>query len=78
MTEVREHNAFGEPTRVRRVRPDGIIESVAGSTTSGFSGDNGFALSARMSFPDAIAFFPDGTLRPFPRSRTWNGRTSCR
>jgi len=48
--------------RVRRIRPDGIIETVAGSTTAGFAGDGGPALLARMSFPDAIAFGPDGSF----------------
>jgi len=47
---------------IRRVTPDGIITTVAGTGTSGFSGDGGLADQARLSFPSDVAFAPDGSL----------------
>ena len=41
--------------RIRRVAPDGIITTVAGSGTSGVSGDEGPATVARLSAPAGIA-----------------------
>ncbi|AXQ29222.1 hypothetical protein D0B54_11210 [Solimonas sp. K1W22B-7] len=40
--------------RVRRVRPDGIIEAVAGTDQSEFSGDGGLATIAGLNFPYGI------------------------
>ena len=48
--------------RIRRVRPDGIIVTVAGTGTSGFSGDDGPATAAELSSPVGVAMAPDGTL----------------
>lgn len=48
--------------RIRRIRPDGIIETVAGTGVAGFSGDGGLAIFAQLSFPLALAFGPDGSL----------------
>ncbi|MCC7537181.1 MAG: hypothetical protein IT379_13245 [Deltaproteobacteria bacterium] len=48
--------------RVRRVRPDGILETVAGTGVAGFSGDGGPATSAQLSSPQGLALAPDGTL----------------
>jgi RHS repeat-associated protein len=48
--------------RVRRVAPDGIITTVAGSGASGFSGDGGPATAAKMSRPYSVAVGPDGSL----------------
>lgn len=39
----------GSPGRVRRVTLDGALEAVAGTGTSGFSGDGGLATAARVS-----------------------------
>jgi hypothetical protein len=40
----------------------GIITTVAGTGTAGFSGDNGTATAAKLSSPWAIALGPDGSL----------------
>jgi YD repeat-containing protein len=50
--------------RVLRIPPTGIIERFAGTDTSntGFSGDGGPAVQAELSFPDALAVAPDGSL----------------
>ncbi len=45
--------------RIRKVL-DGQITTVAGTGTSGFSGDGAAATSARISFPTSIASTPDG------------------
>ncbi len=46
---------------VRRVSPDGTINTVAGNGTSGFSGDKSAATSAQVS-PFAVAVDPQGNL----------------
>ena len=48
--------------RVRRVGTDGIITTVAGNGTYGYSGDDGPALSAQLSTAEDIALGPDGGL----------------
>ncbi len=53
--------------RIRRIDPDGIITTVAGTslschTTSSTCGDDGPASSAKLYEPRGLAFFPDGTL----------------
>ena len=48
--------------RVRRIGPDGSIETVAGNGESGFSGDGGPAVDARLSFPAGVALGPLGEL----------------
>jgi sugar lactone lactonase YvrE len=48
--------------RVRRVSPDGIITTVAGSGAKGFSGDGGTAVMAQLSEPTGVAIGPDGAL----------------
>jgi trimeric autotransporter adhesin len=40
--------------RIRRVSPDGIINSVAGNGVQGFAGDGGPAINARLSGPTGI------------------------
>jgi sugar lactone lactonase YvrE len=49
--------------RVRRVALDGVITTVAGSGTAGFSGDGGQAILARLSEPSALAI--DGSANLF-------------
>jgi sugar lactone lactonase YvrE len=48
--------------RVRKVAPDGIITTVAGNGTNGFSGDGGPATSAALSRPWGLAVTPAGNL----------------
>jgi RHS repeat-associated protein len=47
---------------VRRVGPDGIITTVAGTTTTGYSGDGGPAIAARLVPSYGVAIGPDGSL----------------
>jgi RHS repeat-associated protein len=48
--------------RVRRVGPDGIIQTVAGTGTFGYNGDGGPATAAQLASPDDVAVAPDGSL----------------
>ena len=48
--------------RVRRVDAGGVIHTVAGTGSSGLSGDGGAATAARLAEPRNIAFGPDGSL----------------
>lgn len=48
--------------RVRRVDPAGIISTVAGSNSGGFSGDGGPAINARLLGPDSVAVDSAGNL----------------
>ena len=41
--------------RIRHVRPDGKIETVAGNGTGGFSGDGGPAVDAQLQFPHDVS-----------------------
>ena len=48
--------------RIRKVTPDGIITTVAGSGTGGFSGDRGPAVSAQLNYPYSVAVDASGNL----------------
>ena len=48
--------------RVRRVFPDGTIETIAGTGAPGFSGDGGAATSATLQYPKAVAVTPSGEI----------------
>lgn len=48
--------------RVRKVTPDGKISTVAGTGTTGYSGDGGPATAATLSDPEGLAVGPDGSL----------------
>lgn len=48
--------------RIRRVGPDGIITTVAGSGISGFSGDGGPAIQAKLFNPNDVAVDAAGNL----------------
>ncbi len=48
--------------RIRKVAPNGIISTVAGSISPGFSGDNGPAASAQLNSPTGLAMDPTGNL----------------
>ena len=55
--------------RIRRVGPDGIIRTVAGSGVgNGFAGDGGPAVLARLSTPEDVAMAPDGSFYIADRS----------
>lgn len=51
-----------EPTRVRKVSPEGFITTVAGTGISGESGDGGLATQARLSLAMAVAVDSSGAL----------------
>ena len=48
--------------RIRRVLPDGRIETVAGSGVRGYAGDGGAATAAAFEDPRGVATFPDGRI----------------
>jgi uncharacterized protein (TIGR03437 family) len=48
--------------RVRRVAPNGVITTVAGTGRPGYSGDAGLALSARLNTPYGVALDRAGNL----------------
>ena len=47
---------------VRKVNPAGIITTIAGSGTAGYSGDNGPAGAAQLNQPTGLALDADGNL----------------
>ncbi|HLB36613.1 MAG TPA: hypothetical protein VJL31_08605, partial [Gemmatimonadales bacterium] len=47
---------------VRRIAPDGLITTVAGTRTAGFSGDGGPASAAQLNTPMDVAVGLDGSL----------------
>jgi len=48
--------------RIRRVSPLGIVTTVAGNGTQGFSGDNDWATSAQLNTPTGVATDASGNL----------------
>jgi len=48
--------------RIRRISPDGIIETYAGSGTKGYSGDGGPATAAALNQPYELAWDSEGNL----------------
>ena len=48
--------------RIRRVTPGGIISTVAGAGTMGFTGDGGSAVTAELGEPAAVAVDAAGTI----------------
>ncbi|HEX4999868.1 MAG TPA: hypothetical protein VFY29_16730 [Terriglobia bacterium] len=51
-----------EVNRVRRISSDGVIRTVAGNGTGGFSGDGGAASAAQLRGPSAVAVDSKGNL----------------
>ncbi len=48
--------------RIRKIGTDGIINTIAGTGTSDFSGDGGPAISADLNNPSGLAISPSGEL----------------
>jgi sugar lactone lactonase YvrE len=48
--------------RIRKVTPAGIISTVAGTGSYGFSGDGGLATSAALEYPESVAVDSSGNL----------------
>jgi sugar lactone lactonase YvrE len=48
--------------RVRKVSPDGIIDSIAGTGAAGLSGDKGPALDAQYDWPIDVVADKDGNV----------------
>lgn len=49
-------------TRIRRVSTTGVITTIAGTGTAGFSGDGGPATDAQLNFPARLAVAPSGDI----------------
>jgi hypothetical protein len=47
---------------VRRLRPDGTIDTIAGTGVAGSEGDGGFATDAQFNFPDSLAMDAFGRI----------------
>jgi sugar lactone lactonase YvrE len=54
--------ADSENCRIRKLTPDGIIRTVAGSGTAGFNGDGYIATSAQLRYPHGVAVDAAGNL----------------
>jgi sugar lactone lactonase YvrE len=48
--------------RVRKVTPAGVVETVAGTGSPGYSGDGGQATAAQLRYPNGIVIDPAGNL----------------
>src|SRR5215471_5077247 len=48
--------------RIRKVSPDGIITTIAGTGKHGYSGDGGPAISAQLGATTAVAIGADGSI----------------
>lgn len=48
--------------RIRKVSPAGVISTVAGNGTPGYSGDGGLAIAAQLNFPTGVAVDFAGNL----------------
>ena len=47
---------------IRRLRPSGLLTTIAGTGAAGFSGDGGSSLSAQLNAPAGIAIGTNGTI----------------
>jgi len=52
----------GGQSHIRMVKPSGVIGTIAGNGTQGFTGDNGLPLSASFSHPSGLAVDSSGRL----------------
>ncbi|MGD8782512.1 MAG: RHS repeat-associated core domain-containing protein [Ignavibacteria bacterium] len=48
--------------KIRKISPDGIISTIAGTGEYGFSGDDGLAVDAKLAFPLDVAVDEDGNI----------------
>ncbi|MDD5482365.1 MAG: hypothetical protein PHP98_01745 [Kiritimatiellae bacterium] len=48
--------------RIRKISPEGIITTVAGSGTAGYSGDEGLAINAELNNPASVAVCRHGVI----------------
>ena len=48
--------------RIRRIRPNGVIETLAGNSEAGFAGDGGPATAAKLNSPYGLAADREGNL----------------
>lgn len=48
--------------RIRKITPDGMIDTIAGDGIEGHFGDGGFAKRARLNFPWGISVTPDNRI----------------
>lgn len=65
LTADRDGNLYisdAQTHRVRRIDPAGIIDTIAGTGVSGFSGDDGPAKQAQLSAPYGLAVDANGNL----------------
>jgi hypothetical protein len=62
---------FADRSRIRRVAPNGIITTIAGTGGTGFGGDGGPATAARLSGPSDVLPMPHGG---YLIADTYNGR----
>ena len=53
---------IAESNRIRRIGPEGIIQTIAGTGVQGTSGDGGPATQATLDGPRSIALAPDGSI----------------
>jgi sugar lactone lactonase YvrE len=47
---------------IRRITPKGIISTIAGNGSAGYSGDGGHATQATLNFPDDVSIDPSGNV----------------
>jgi uncharacterized protein (TIGR03437 family) len=48
--------------RIRKITSDGIINTIAGKTGAGYTGDGGSAIQAALNFPRSVAVGSNGTI----------------
>jgi len=48
--------------RIRRISPEGVITTIAGTGEWGFSGDDGPAVEAKLAGPQSVAISSDGSI----------------
>ena len=56
------HFSDSANNRVRRIRPDGTLQTIAGGGVPGDAGDGSSATSARLNEPHGICFYGEHIL----------------